>query len=72
MDQLKDEKIFLFKCKNPHPAGAIYKVIYTSKGNYIRETKRNVKMRWEEHLDINKISEPSRHLKNNSMNAFKW
>ena len=37
---------------------------------YIDETKRNVEIRWEEHSDINKISEPSRHLKSNPTHAF--
>ena len=39
----------------------------TCKQGYIDETKRNVEVRWE---DINKISEPSRHLKSNPMYAF--
>ena len=44
--------------------------IYICNENYIGESKRNVKTRWEEHLDINKISEPSKHLKSNPTNAF--
>ena len=40
--------------------------------NYTAETKRNVEIRWEEHSDINKISEPSRYLKNNPTHAFTW
>ena len=39
MDTQKDEKIFPIKCKNLHPAGVIYKVMCTSKGGYVRETK---------------------------------
>ena len=40
--------------------------------NYTAETKRNVEIRWEEHSDINKISEPSRYLKSNPTHAFTW
>ena len=36
------------------------------------ETKWNVETWWEEHSDINKTSEPPRHLKNNPMHAFTW
>ena len=43
-----------------------------SNENSIGETKRNLKIRWEEHLDINKISEPSRYLKSNPRHAFTW
>ena len=42
------------------------------KENYIGETKRNVEIRWEEYSDINKISEPSRHLKSNPTHSFTW
>ena len=64
--------LFRLKSKNPHPACAIYERIYTCKENYIGETKRNVKIRWEEHSGINKTSEPSRHLKSNPTHAFTW
>ena len=40
--------------------------------NYTGETKRNIEIRWENHLDINKISEPSRYLKSNLTHAFRW
>ena len=31
--------------------------------------KENAEIRWEEHLDINKISNQSRHLKSNPTHA---
>ena len=34
--------------------------------------KKNFEIRWEEHSDINKISEPSRPLKSNPTHAFTW
>ena len=66
----KLRNLFHLKSKNPHPACVIYEGICTCKENYIGETKRNVEIRWEEHSDINKISEPSRHLKSNPTHAF--
>ena len=64
--------LFRLKSTNSHPAGVIYEGICTCKENYIGETKRNAETRWEEHSDTNKISEPSRHLKNNPAHAFTW
>ena len=66
----KIRNLFCLKSKNPHPACAIYEGVCTWKENYTDETKRNVEIRWEEHSDINKISEPSRHLKSNPTHAF--
>ena len=44
----------------------------TCNENYIAETKQNFEVRWEEHSAINKISEPSRHLKSNPTHVFTW
>ena len=62
----------LFRLKNNklHPACAIYEGVSTCKEKYIGETKRNVEIPWIEHSGINKISEPSRHLKSHSAHAF--
>ena len=64
--------LFRLKSKNPCPACVIYKGICTFKENYIGEAKRNVEIRWEEHSEVNKISEPSRHLKSNPTHALTW
>ena len=66
----KIRNLFRLESKNPQPACAIYKGVCTCKENYIDETKRNVEIRLEEYSDINKISEPSRHLKSNPTYAF--
>ena len=58
--------------KNPHPSCAIYEERCPCKETYIGEMKQNVEIRWEEHSDIKKISEPSRHLKSNPAQAFTW
>ena len=42
------------------------------KEHYIGEKKRNVEIRWEEHLDINKTPEPSRHLKSIPTHTVTW
>ena len=68
----KTRNLFRLKSKNPHPACAICKGVCTCKENYVGETKRNVEIRWEEHSGINKIFEPSRHLKSNPTHAFTW
>ena len=68
----KIRHLFRLKSKNPQPTCAIYGGVCTCKENYIGETNRNVEIRWEEHSDINKISEPSRHLKSNPTHAFTW
>ena len=68
----KMRNLFRLNSKNLHPACVIYECICTCKENYVGETKQNVEIPWEEHSDINKISEPSRHLKNNPMHAFTW
>ena len=68
----KMRNLFYLKSKNPHPACVIYEGVCTYEGNYIGETKRNVEIRWEEHSDNSKISEPFRHLKSNPTHAFTW
>ena len=39
---------------------------------YIGETIRNVDIRWNEHEDIGKESEPAKHLRENLNHKFKW
>ena len=72
MNLQKVRNLFRLKNKNPHPVCAMYVGVFTCKENYIGETKRHVEIRWEEHSDISKISEPSRHLKSNPTHAFTW
>ena len=68
----KMRNLFPLKSKNPHHACAICEGVCTCKENYIGETKQNVEIQCEEHSDINKISEPSRHLKSNPTHEFTW
>ena len=39
---------------------------------YIGETTHNVELRWEEHENTCKDSEPSKHLKENLSHKFSW
>ena len=39
---------------------------------YVGKAKQNVEIQWEEHSDINTVSEPSRHLQSNPMHVFPW
>ena len=68
----KIRNLFRLKSKRPHPTCAICEGVCTCKENDIGETKRNIKIRWEEHSDINKIYQPSRHRKSNPTHAFTW
>ena len=40
--------------------------------NYIGETGRNVPVRWDEHSDIVKNSEPAKHLNQFPEHRFNW
>ena len=50
----------------------IYKGTCSCAETYIGETIRNALIRWEEHSDPTKKSEPAKHLKNNSYHVFNW
>ena len=39
---------------------------------YFGETRRNAEVRWNEHNNPTKISEPSKHLRNNINHCFTW
>ena len=54
------------KSQNLHPACIKYDRICICKESYIDETERNVEIQWKDHSNINKTSEPSRHLNSNS------
>ena len=68
----KAKRLFSLKDKNPYPACQIYKGTCVCDETYIGETIRNVDIRWNEHEDIRKKSEPAKHLRENLNLRSKW
>ena len=50
------------KEKTSHVWSVVYEETWNCGENYIDETGRNVTIRWDEHSDIAKNSEPVKHL----------
>ena len=67
----KVKSLFTLKDKNPYPTSQIYKETCVCDETYIGETIRNVDIRWNEHEDIPKESEPAKHLGKNLNHKFK-
>ena len=68
----KVKSLFKLKDKNPYPACVIYEGECSCDSKYIGETHRNARVRWNEHENINKDSEPAKHLKDNLTHSFIW
>ena len=66
----KVKQLFKLKSRNPHPACVIYLGVCVCEQTYIGEKRRNVELRWEEHENISKDSEPAKHLKENLSHKF--
>ena len=66
----KVKQLFQLKSKNPHPSCVIYKGTWTCKKSYIGENRHNIESWWEEHEDIQKDSEPAKHLRSYSGHSF--
>ena len=58
--------------KSLHQACKTYKGISSCGESYIGGTIRNVEVRWEEHNNPMKKSNPSKHLKDNLDHVFNW
>ena len=54
------------------PSCVIYEGVYVCEQTYISETRCNVELRWEEHDNTSKDSEPAKHLKENLSHKFSW
>ena len=50
----------------------IYKGDCCYGSRYIDKTKCNAEVRWNDHSDPSKSSEPSKHVRNNINHCFKW
>ena len=68
----KIETLFKLKDKNIHPSQVIYIGTCTCNQVYIGETACNLEVRVNEHSDINKQSEPAKHLKKHPEHKFTW
>ena len=68
----KVKSLFSLKDKNSCPACQIYKGTFVCDETYIGETIRNSEIRWNEHEDIHKESEPAKNLRKNPKCKFKW
>ena len=55
-----------------HPPCKIYQGACSCSQVYIGETKRNFEVRWSEHEDIRKDSQPAKHLSNYPDHKFEW
>ena len=64
--------LFPLKDKNDYKSCVIYKGDCSCGSRYIGETKRNAEVRWNEHNNPTKSSEPSKHLRNNINHYFTW
>ena len=64
----------LFKLRDK--ASHVSSVVYEGKCNFgencIGETRRNITLRWDEHSDIGKNSEPAKHLNQFPEHRFNW
>ena len=68
----KVKHLLRLKSRNPHPSCMIYEGVWSYHKSYIGETVRNVEIRWQEHEDTQKYSEPAKILKNNPTHSFTW
>ena len=60
------------KDKASHISSVVFEGKCNCGENYIGETGRNVSLRWDEHSDIGKNSEPAKHLNQFSEHRFNW
>ena len=60
----KGQTTFKLNSKNLHPSCVICEGVCV--------TRRNVALRWEEHENTSKDSQPAKHLKENLSHKFSW
>ena len=64
--------LFPLKDKHDYKFCVIYKENCSCGSCYIGETKRNAEARWNEHNNLTKSSESSKHLRSNMNHYFTW
>ena len=69
----KIKSLFNYKDKVSHYSCIIYRGICSCGADYIGETVRNARLRWNEHENgTDKNSECAKHLNENYNHEFKW
>ena len=70
----KIKTLFSLKDKNIHPVSVVYEGTCKCGAKYIGETGRNASLRWNEHENKKKQSEPAKHLRDNPNidHQFNW
>ena len=68
----KIQSLFPLKDKVQHLGSVIYKGVCACGETYVGETIRNCKIRYDEHNDINKNSEPAKNLARNIEHECSW
>ena len=66
------KNLFRVKDKSLHQVCKIYKGVCSCGKSYIGETVRNVEVCWGEHNNPTKVSNPSKHTKDNVDHTFHW
>ena len=64
--------VIILKDKNDYKSCVIYKGDCSCGSRYIGEAKHNAEVRWNEHNNPTKSSEPSKHLRSNINHYFTW
>ena len=72
MENKEHKSLFNLKDKASHVSSVVYEGKCNCGKNYIDETGWNVTIRWDEHSDISKNSEPAKHLHQFPEHRFNW
>ena len=68
----KIRSLFPLKDRVVYPSDIVYEGLCSCGEGYIGETDRNSISRYNEHENIKKVSEPSKHLKEHTEHKFEW
>ena len=66
----KVKQLFKLKSGSPYLSCVMYEGLCSCQDSYMGETVRNVEIRWQEHEDSQKDSEPAKQLKNDPTHSF--
>ena len=72
VSEKKVKQLFKPKNKNPHRLCVIYEGTCAWNRTCISDTKRHARIKWDEHEDPRKESEPAKHLRSHPGHSFSW